>query len=133
MSSPTITSQRNRCVSVLICTLLLFVALLASHTYGKLLSSPSQNRDLVSRLRIAEFKPIYDRQILLMGTQVSERWQTQNIDNGDLYLIDVRPDESFAAGHIRGAISLPEPELETRISSIVSPARSDPLIVLYCA
>ena len=133
MSSPTITSQRNRCVSVLIGTLFLLVALLASHTYGELLRSPSENRNLVSRLRIAEFKRVYDRHNPLVGAQASERGQPQRTGNGDLYLIDVRSATSFAAGHIRGAISVPEPELETRVNSVVSPARSDALIVLYCA
>ena len=121
MSRPMNTSQQQRFVSVLTGTLLLLVAVLAYSNHGGLFSSPAEGKCSLSRLRIAEFKPIYDRQILLGGAQASERGQPQSTGNGGLYLIDVRSATSFASGHIRGAISLPEPELETRINSIVSP------------
>jgi rhodanese-related sulfurtransferase len=48
--------------------------------------------------------------------------------DGDVVLIDVRPPEEFAAGHIRGARSIPLAELEHRLAEL--PA--DREIVAYC-
>jgi rhodanese-related sulfurtransferase/predicted transcriptional regulator len=50
------------------------------------------------------------------------------LSRGDAVLIDVRPPEEFAAGHIDGARSIPIDELERRLSEL--PA--DPEIVAYC-
>jgi rhodanese-related sulfurtransferase len=50
------------------------------------------------------------------------------LDAGDVLLLDVRPDEEFAAGHIPGARSLPFGEIEQAMSSI--PADVD--VVAYC-
>jgi rhodanese-related sulfurtransferase/DNA-binding transcriptional ArsR family regulator len=47
---------------------------------------------------------------------------------GDVTLIDVRPADEFAAGHIAGALSLPLTELDERIREI--PKRRD--VVAYC-
>src|ERR1041384_7324076 len=38
--------------------------------------------------------------------------------NGDVGLIDVRPEEEFAAGHIEGARSIPIDELERRLAEL---------------
>jgi rhodanese-related sulfurtransferase len=43
-------------------------------------------------------------------------------------LVDVRPDEEFAAGHIEGARSIPLDELEQRLAEL--PA--DREVVAYC-
>jgi rhodanese-related sulfurtransferase/predicted transcriptional regulator len=48
--------------------------------------------------------------------------------NGDVVLVDVRPAEEYAAGHIDGARSIPIDELEHRLSEL--PA--DREIVAYC-
>jgi rhodanese-related sulfurtransferase len=48
--------------------------------------------------------------------------------DGDVVLVDVRPREEFAAGHIEGARSIPIEELERRIAEL--PA--DREIVAYC-
>lgn len=48
--------------------------------------------------------------------------------SGDVVLIDVRPEEEFAAGHIEGARSIPIEELEQRLDEL--PAGSE--IVAYC-
>jgi rhodanese-related sulfurtransferase len=48
--------------------------------------------------------------------------------NGDVVLIDVRPREEFAAGHIQGARSIPIEELQDRLAEL--PA--DREIVAYC-
>jgi rhodanese-related sulfurtransferase len=47
---------------------------------------------------------------------------------GDVVLIDVRPAEEYAAGHIEGARSIPIDELEQRLSQVPD----DREIVAYC-
>jgi rhodanese-related sulfurtransferase/predicted transcriptional regulator len=48
--------------------------------------------------------------------------------NGDVVLVDVRPPEEFAAGHIEGARSIPLAELQRRLAEL--PA--DREVVAYC-
>jgi rhodanese-related sulfurtransferase len=50
------------------------------------------------------------------------------IKDGRVVVVDVRPAEEYAAGHIAGARSIPIDELKTRLREI--PKRSD--IVAYC-
>jgi rhodanese-related sulfurtransferase len=50
------------------------------------------------------------------------------IGRGDVVLVDVRPEEEFAAGHIDGARSIPLDELEQRLAEL--PA--DREVVAYC-
>ena len=38
--------------------------------------------------------------------------------NGSVTVLDVRPDDEFAAGHIRGAVNLPLRELEERLAEL---------------
>ena len=52
----------------------------------------------------------------------------QRLRRGDVVLIDVRPGEEFAAGHIKGARSIPLDELQDRLSEL--PADRD--VVAYC-
>lgn len=52
----------------------------------------------------------------------------ERLRRGLVTLVDVRPPEEFAAGHIRGAINLPLAELEARLGEL---ARSRE-IVAYC-
>jgi rhodanese-related sulfurtransferase/predicted transcriptional regulator len=52
----------------------------------------------------------------------------QRMARGDVVLVDVRPPEEFAAGHIEGARSIPIDELERRLAEL--PA--DQEIVAYC-
>ena len=47
---------------------------------------------------------------------------------GDVVLVDVRPPEEYAAGHIEGARSIPLPELERRLAEL-PPDRE---VVAYC-
>jgi rhodanese-related sulfurtransferase/predicted transcriptional regulator len=47
---------------------------------------------------------------------------------GDVVLVDVRPQEEYAAGHIEGARSIPIDELEQRLSEL--PRRRE--VVAYC-
>src|SRR5947208_13047585 len=50
------------------------------------------------------------------------------LGRGDVVLVDVRPEEEFAAGHIDGARSLPLDQLEQRLAEL--PA--DREVVAYC-
>jgi len=47
---------------------------------------------------------------------------------GDVVVLDVRPEAEFAAGHIRGAVSIPITELKSRLGDI--PDGAD--VVAYC-
>lgn len=48
--------------------------------------------------------------------------------HGDVVVVDVRPAEEFAAGHIAGAVSMPLGELTERIADLPS----DAMVVAYC-
>lgn len=50
------------------------------------------------------------------------------MDRGEVVLLDVRPEDEYAMGHIPGAISIPMKELEKQLTSL--PA--DKEIVAYC-
>jgi rhodanese-related sulfurtransferase len=52
----------------------------------------------------------------------------ERLRKGDVVLVDVRPSEEFAAGHIMGARSIPLEELEDRLAEL--PA--DREVVAYC-
>jgi rhodanese-related sulfurtransferase len=52
----------------------------------------------------------------------------ERLARGDVVLVDVRPVEEFAAGHIEGANSIPIAELERRISELPS----DREVIAYC-
>ena len=52
----------------------------------------------------------------------------KRLASGDVVLVDVRPEDEFAAGHIEGARSLPLEELERRLAEL--PA--DREVVAYC-
>lgn len=52
----------------------------------------------------------------------------RRMDAGDVTLIDVRPADEFAAGHLPGALSIPLPELSGRLREL--PRRKE--IVAYC-
>lgn len=48
--------------------------------------------------------------------------------DGDVVVLDVRPEAEFAAGHIRGAVSIPITDLKSRLGDI--PEGAD--VVAYC-
>jgi rhodanese-related sulfurtransferase/DNA-binding MarR family transcriptional regulator len=50
------------------------------------------------------------------------------LGRGDVVLVDVRPEEEYAAGHIDGARSIPLEELERRLAELPDDAE----IVAYC-
>lgn len=52
----------------------------------------------------------------------------ERLRDGDVVVLDVRPQSEYAAGHIRGAISIPVQDLRSRLSEI--PDGAD--VVAYC-
>jgi rhodanese-related sulfurtransferase len=52
----------------------------------------------------------------------------ERLAHGDVVLIDVRPEDEFAAGHIEGARSVPLEELERRLADLPH----DREVVAYC-
>lgn len=52
----------------------------------------------------------------------------ERLRQGDVVVVDVRPEEEFAAGHIEGARSIPLEELERRLAEL-PPDRE---VVAYC-
>lgn len=52
----------------------------------------------------------------------------RRMERGDAAVLDVRPAEEFAAGHVPGAASIPLPELERRLGELPR----DVEIVAYC-
>ena len=52
----------------------------------------------------------------------------ERLRQGDVVLVDVRPPEEFAAGHIDGALSIPLDELERRLGELPP----DLEVVAYC-
>jgi len=66
-----------------------------------------------------------------LGDDVETIGRTELVERlrrGDIVLVDVRPAEEYAAGHIEGARSIPIDELESRLAEL--PA--DREIVAYC-
>ncbi len=68
-----------------------------------------------------------------LGDRSKLRTMTRNqlrkrLRDGDVVVLDVRPEPEYAAGHIRGAISIPVRELRSRLREI--PGDSD--IAAYC-
>jgi rhodanese-related sulfurtransferase len=60
--------------------------------------------------------------------------QIQNhMRNNTAVLIDARSPESFARGHLRGAINVPSGQIETFVSQIKKNVSEDELIIIYCA
>jgi rhodanese-related sulfurtransferase/predicted transcriptional regulator len=66
-----------------------------------------------------------------LGEQVDEVGReelTERLRRGDAVLVDVRPPEEFAAGHIEGARSIPLKELDRRLDELPP----DLEVVAYC-
>jgi rhodanese-related sulfurtransferase len=52
----------------------------------------------------------------------------ERLSHGDVVLVDVRPEDEYAAGHIEGARSIPIDELQRRLAELPADAE----IVAYC-
>lgn len=64
----------------------------------------------------------------VMGELLTREELRRRLRRGDVVLIDVRPASEFAAGHIKGARSVPVDELAERIGELPS----DKEVVAYC-
>jgi rhodanese-related sulfurtransferase len=85
---------------------------------------------LLAEARLAEIERvtrdyIEDREPM---EAVDRRALLERVERGEVVVLDVRPIEEFRAGHIRGALSIPLKELESRLGEI--PA--DQEVVAYC-
>jgi hypothetical protein len=76
----------------------------------QVLSQPSPVPDTAPRIEVEEFKQEFDAR-------------------EDVMVVDVRVPEAYAAGHIAGAVSIPEAEIANRQAELPK----DKHIVLYCA
>lgn len=52
----------------------------------------------------------------------------RRLRDGDVVVLDVRPEPEYASGHIRGAVSIPVKELQDRLGEIPDGAK----VVAYC-
>jgi rhodanese-related sulfurtransferase len=59
---------------------------------------------------------------------VGEAALVERVAGGDCVVLDVRPAEEYAAGHVAGAVSLPLEQLERRLAELPR----DRLLVAYC-
>src|ERR671931_77958 len=66
--------------------------------------------------------------IALMGKAFASPVRLERLARGDVVLVDVRPEQEYAAGHIEGARSIPIDELERRLAEL-PPDRE---VVAYC-
>ena len=60
---------------------------------------------------------------------VVAKWAAEESGPGDFLLLDVRDRETFAKGHIRGALNVPVSEL----ASLASTLPKDKELVTYCS
>jgi rhodanese-related sulfurtransferase/DNA-binding transcriptional ArsR family regulator len=84
----------------------------------------------VAEVRLAEVAKI-SRDFLAENAQlepVDEDALRRRVRKGEVTVLDVRPLEEYAAGHIPGALSVPLPELAKRLSAL--PKRRE--VVAYC-
>jgi rhodanese-related sulfurtransferase len=75
-----------------------------------LVSTVAPAADTAPRIDMASFKAAFD-------------------EKADMMIVDVRTPDGFAAGHIPGAVNIPEAEVGARMAEMPKDAR----IVLYCA
>ncbi len=84
----------------------------------------------VAEARLAEVEKI-TRAFLAENAQtepIDEKALRARVRKGEVTLLDVRPPEEFASGHIPGALSVPLPELARQLASL--PKRRE--VVAYC-
>jgi len=62
---------------------------------------------------------------------ISREELRQGLKTGALTVVDVLPAESYAAGHIAGAISLPAPSIASHARELLPDLHAD--IAVYCA
>ncbi len=84
----------------------------------------------VAEARLAEVAKV-TRDFLAVNAQLEEFDEAAlraRVRRGEVTLLDVRPPEEYAAGHIPGALSVPLPELARQLAKL--PKRQE--VVAYC-
>jgi rhodanese-related sulfurtransferase len=82
----------------------------------------------VSRARLAEVERAAEAYLGEDVERIGRNELLARLAKGDVVLVDVRPAEEYAAGHIEGARSIPLDELEERLAELPDNAE----IVAYC-
>jgi len=84
----------------------------------------------LARARLAEVDRVVQDYFVARDAlePVSRAELVERAARGDVIILDVRPTEEFAAGHIPGALSIPLDQLEAALSRLPKRAR----IVAYC-
>lgn len=84
----------------------------------------------VANARLAETERAADKYLGAPGSlpSVDHEELADGLDTGEVFLIDVRPEREYAAGHIPGAISVPLDRLEAAMHSFPQ----DRTIIAYC-
>ena len=82
----------------------------------------------VSAARLAEVERAAEDYLGEEVERIGRAELLARLANGEVVLIDVRPGEEFAAGHIQGARSIPLEELEQRLADLPEDAE----LVAYC-
>src|SRR3990172_3287640 len=97
---------------------------------GQSVANTSQHLQLLRRARLAEIRRITRDFLADRGAleAVDQAVLVGRVQRGEVTLLDVRPVEEYAAGHILGAVSVPLRELEHRLAGL--PKRRQ--IVAYC-
>ncbi len=124
---------RKRLASLTAGALLVLLAAWCYRLYDALSNDDTARLASVPRLQISDFKPFYDRARAFAALQGTTPALGRQGSDDALFVIDVRSSELYLKGHIRGAVSIPQSDLEARITSVVPPSRRSALIVLYCA
>jgi rhodanese-related sulfurtransferase len=86
--------------------------------------------EALGRRRYAEVREVAESYLDRRDTlePIAAEELLRRLHAGDVTLIDVRPEDEFAAGHIPGALSVPVTELAARVHEL--PRRKE--IVAYC-
>jgi rhodanese-related sulfurtransferase len=84
----------------------------------------------VGETRLAEIQRVVDSYLKDRGAlePITVRELEKRLDEGNVVVIDVRPIEEFAAGHIPRALSIPVSQLKRRLAEL--PRSKE--IVAYC-
>ncbi len=82
----------------------------------------------VAAVRLAEVERAAEEYLGEEVERIDRAELVARLAEGDVVLIDVRPAEEYAAGHIKGARSIPLAELEQRLADLPEEAE----IVAYC-
>lgn len=84
----------------------------------------------LAEIRLAEIDDVVEEFLAGRdGMEGVDRYDLlERVDSGEVTVLDVRPPEEYAAGHIAGALSVPLEELEARLADLPREQR----IVAYC-